>query len=54
MKHLGSSLLLGVLLAMMLMLVYWVRIPHQGGVPGKAPFHRTLDQLDLIDDDGRH
>jgi hypothetical protein len=37
MKHLGSSLLLGVLLAMVLVLVYWVRTPHQGGCEGRPP-----------------
>jgi hypothetical protein len=54
MKPLGSSLLLGMLLALVLVLTYWVRTPHQRGVPGKAPFHRTLDQLDLLEDQARH
>ncbi len=54
MKHLGSSLLLGVLVAMMVVLVYWVRTPHPGGLRGKAPYNRTLTQLDLIDDQAQH
>ncbi len=54
MKHLGSSLLLGVLVAIVLVLAYWVRPPHQGGLSAKPPFHRTLDQLDLIEDPAHH
>ena len=54
MRHLGSALLLGVLLAMILILVSWGRPPQPGGVPGKNPFNRTLSQLDLIEDPPAH
>lgn len=55
MGHLGSALLLGVLLAMILILVSWGRPPPSaGGVRGKNPFNRTLSQLDLIEDPPAH
>jgi hypothetical protein len=54
MRHLGSALLLGVLLALFLVLVTWGRPPQPGGIPGKSPFTRSLNQLDLIDDQPAH
>ena len=54
MRHLGSALLLGVLLAMVLVLISWGRPPQPGGMSGKNPFNRTLNQLDLIDDERAH
>jgi len=50
MRHLGSALLLGVLLAMVLVLISWGRSPQSEGMSGKTPFIRTLNQLDLIED----
>ena len=50
MRHLGSALLLGILLAMVLGLVTWGRPPQSGGMPGKISFKGTLNQLDLIED----
>lgn len=50
MRHLGSALLLGILLAMVLGLAAWSRPPQSGGMPGKISFKRTLNQLDLIED----
>ncbi len=54
MRHLGSAFLLGVLLALALVLVSWGRPPQSGAIPGKSPFTRTLNQLDLIDDQPTH
>ena len=54
MRHLGSALLLGVLLAMILILVSWGHPPQPGGMPGKNSFTRTLSQLDLIEDPPAH
>lgn len=54
MRHLGSALLLGILLAMLLVLVSWGRPPQPGGMPGKSPFTRTHNQLDLIEDPPAH
>ncbi|MGC3975898.1 MAG: hypothetical protein QM771_16175 [Nitrospira sp.] len=50
MRHLGSALLLGILLAMVLVLVAWGRPPQPGGKLGKTPFNRAMNQLDLIED----
>lgn len=54
MRHLGSALLLGILLAMVLGLAVWGRPPQPGGMPGKRPFDRTLNQLDLIEEHPAH
>ena len=54
MKHLGSALLLGVLLAMVLVLISWGRPPQPGGLQGNPPFNRSLNQLDLIEDPPAH
>lgn len=54
MRHLGSALLLGVLLAMFLVLVTWGRPPQPGGLSGKTPFTRTLNQLEFIEDPPAH
>lgn len=49
MKHLGSALLLGIMLAMVLVLAVWFRPTIRGQV-GKAPFAQRLNQLDQIED----
>lgn len=54
MRHLGSALLLGILLAMVLGLATWGRPPQSGGMSGKNASNRTLNQLDLIDDQSAH
>lgn len=54
MRPLGSALVLGVLLAIILVLVSWERPPQLGGMSGKSPFNRTLTQLDLIEDQPAH
>ena len=50
MRHLGSAMLLGILLAMTLILVSWGHSLQTGGSPEKLSFHRTLNQLELIED----
>ncbi len=50
MRHVGSALLLGILVAMVLVLAAWGRPPQLGGMPGKRALNRTLTQLDLIED----
>lgn len=54
MRHLGSALLLGILLAMVLGLAAWGRPPQSGETSGKTPFNRTLHHLDLIEDPPVH
>ena len=50
MKHLGSALLLGMMLAMVLVLAVWFRPTIRGGQAGKAPFTQSLTRLDQIED----
>ena len=45
MKHLESALLLGVLLAMVFVLAYWLRTPHQLSTRWNAA-DRGLEQVD--------
>lgn len=54
MKHLGSALLLGILLAMVLGLAVWGRPPQPGGMPGKNSHNSTLNQLALIEEHPAH
>lgn len=49
MKGLGSSLLLGLLLACVLVLAYWLRTPHQLGMKWNV-VDRGLEQIDLASD----
>ncbi len=46
MKGLGSSLLLGLLLACVLVLAYWLRTPHQLGLRWNASLDRALEHVD--------
>ncbi len=48
MKHLGSALLLGILLAMVLTLAVWVRTPQETGAQWNLPRGSTLQQLEHL------
>ncbi len=50
MKGMGVFLMLGLMLACVLVLAYWLRTPHQLGLRWNAPVDRGLTQLDSIDD----
>ena len=50
MRHLGSALLLGIIVAMVFGLATWGRPPQPGEMQAKRPFSRTLNQLELIED----
>ena len=54
MRHLGSALLLGVLLAIVLVLISWGWTPQLGEMSGKTRFTRTFTQLDLIEGQPAH
>lgn len=49
MKHLGSALLLGIMLAMVFVLAVWLRPPHQLSTRWSA-VDRGLGQVDQTED----
>ncbi len=54
MRHVGSAMLLGIILAMILMLVSWERPPQSGGMSGKTPFNRMLNQMEMFEAQPAH
>ncbi len=54
MKHLGSALLLGIMLAMVLVLAVWVRTSQQTGQQWNLPLRSSLQQLEQLDDQAHH
>lgn len=49
MRHLGSALLLGVLLAMVFALAFWTRAPLQSEQSWRLSHRSSLQQLEHLD-----